>query len=81
MTVESNNVPIEFGANGGKVIFDGGKAQSINKTGSNIPSFKNFQVSSSRGEVSLGYPLTLTDTLFLTNGILTERHKFTSPCR
>ena len=69
VTVESNNVQIEFGANGGKVILDGSGTQSLSKTGSYIPSFKRIQVNKSSGIVSLVYPLTLADTLFLTKGV------------
>ena len=70
VTVESNSVPIEFGANGGKVIFDGSGTQTLSKTGSYIPSFKRIQVNKSAGIVSLGYPLTLADTLFLSQGVI-----------
>ncbi|CAN5566770.1 hypothetical protein BH11BAC1_BH11BAC1_06610 [soil metagenome] len=70
VTVDGSAV-IAFGNNGGKVIFDGNKGQSLAKTGSYVPSFKRIEINSSRGEVTLGYPLTLADSLKLTNGIIT----------
>ncbi|MEO8086673.1 MAG: T9SS type A sorting domain-containing protein [Bacteroidota bacterium] len=70
VTVESNNVPVEFGANGGKVILDGSGTQLLSKSGSYIPAFKRIQVNKSAGIISLSYPLALADTLFLTKGII-----------
>ena len=70
ITVESNTVPIEFGANGGKVILDGSGTQTLSKSGTYIPSFKRIQINKSSGIVSLGYPITLADTLFLTKGMI-----------
>ncbi len=69
VTVDGTSA-IEFGTNGGKVIFDGSGTQTLSKSGSYVPSFKRIQVNKSAGIVSLGYPLTLADTLFLTKGVI-----------
>ncbi|MEO8086613.1 MAG: T9SS type A sorting domain-containing protein [Bacteroidota bacterium] len=61
---------IEFGANGGKIILDGSSTQTLSKSASYVPSFKRIQINKSGGVVSLSYPLTLSDTLFLTKGII-----------
>jgi hypothetical protein len=61
---------ITFGSNGGRVVYDGGKRQTVSKTGSYNPSFKRIEINSHNGLVALEAPLTLVDTLFLTSGIL-----------
>lgn len=71
VTVNANTIPVEFGANGGKIVFDGSGTQTLTKTGTYASTFKRIQINKSAGIVSLGYPVTLADTLFLTKGVIT----------
>jgi hypothetical protein len=71
ITVESNNIPIEFGANGGKVIFSGSGIQTLIKIGTYSPTFKKIEVNKSSGLLDLASPITISDSLQLTKGVLT----------
>ena len=68
--VESNNVPIEFGANGGKVILDGTGSQSISKVGSYNPAIKKLEVNKSLSTCTLNLPLTVSDSLIFKKGFI-----------
>lgn len=68
--IVDGSAAIAFGNNGGKVIFDGSGNQTLSKSGSYVPTFKRIQINKSGGVVSLAYPLTTADTLFLTKGVL-----------
>ncbi|MCX6276179.1 MAG: hypothetical protein NTV09_13340, partial [Bacteroidetes bacterium] len=68
VTVDGN-AGIDFGANGGKIIFDGSGVQKISKTGTYNPTVKNVDVNKSGGYLKLSVPLAI-DTLKLIKGIV-----------
>jgi hypothetical protein len=70
VTVESNTIPIEFGANGGRVILDGSISDTIKNTGSYIPTIKKLEINKTGGLATLNIPLTITDSVIFTTGYL-----------
>jgi hypothetical protein len=61
---------VSFGITGGKTIFNGSGTQTISKLNSIAPAFKRIQINKPSGVVTLSYPMSLSDTLFLTNGVI-----------
>ncbi|MCC7231750.1 MAG: hypothetical protein IT242_02305, partial [Bacteroidia bacterium] len=61
---------IQVGYGGGKAKFDGIGTQSISRIGTNTPVFKKIELSKSSGSLELESPVTLTDSLILSRGIL-----------
>ncbi|MBL0138399.1 MAG: SprB repeat-containing protein [Bacteroidetes bacterium] len=61
--------PIQCGANGGKVIFNGNYVQYLTKN-SVAPTFRKIEINKHRSFVKLGFPVSLNDSLILAEGIL-----------
>lgn len=60
---------MQLGGNGGKVILDGSTAQSINRGSTSLyPTIKKLQVNKASNSLTLNSPLTVSDSLQLTNG-------------
>lgn len=60
---------MQFGGNGGTVVFDGTSAQSINRgTTSLYPTIKKLQVNKASNSLTINSPLIVSDSLQLTNG-------------
>ena len=69
LTVDGSSAII-FGSNGGKAIFNGTTSQSINKSSSYAPLFKKLTINKSSGTLTLNSPVTISDSLVLTKGII-----------
>jgi hypothetical protein len=72
-----SNGPVRFGLNGGKVIFNDAKNDTISATLSSgsadtLMTFKKLQVNQSSGGVVLNKQISVTDSLILTKGNITS---------
>jgi hypothetical protein len=71
ITVNSSNTVIFGASSNGRVIFDGGSAQSINVIGATpSPVFRDIQTSNNSGDITLNTPVTISKELDLDNGNL-----------
>lgn len=61
---------ITFGANNGTLVFAGGAAQNVNKTGAASPIFRRFTMSKSGSSVTLNTDVSVTTNATFTNGVL-----------
>ncbi len=57
-----------FGNNGGKVILDGTGSQTLSSSTAYTVKMKKLQINKASNAFTLAYPLTISDSLFLTKG-------------
>jgi hypothetical protein len=71
-----NNVTVDgpaaitFGANNGTIVFAGGAAQNVNKTGAVSPTFRRLTMSKSGNSATLNTDVLVTTNATFTNGVL-----------
>jgi hypothetical protein len=71
-----NNVTVDgpaaitFGANNGTIVFAGGAAQNVNKTGAVSPTFRRLTMSKSGNSATLNTDVSVTTNGTFTNGVL-----------
>ncbi len=67
ITVNSNSA-FQFGGNGGKVILDGTTNQNLSNLSSYPVTMKKLQLNKTANSFTLNFPLTVSDSLILTQG-------------
>ena len=67
ITVNSNSA-FQFGGNGGKVILDGTTNQNLSNLSSYPVTMKKLQLNKTANSFTLSFPLTVSDSLILTQG-------------